>query len=68
MDNITVACIGAGYWGKNLVRNVYRLPGCKLKVCSDFNPDILSAIPKQYPGVIIINNLNSVLSVSNRIG
>jgi UDP-2-acetamido-3-amino-2,3-dideoxy-glucuronate N-acetyltransferase len=62
MNNITVACIGAGYWGKNLVCNFYSLPGCKLKVCYDLNPEILSAIPTQYPGVEITNNLNSVLA------
>lgn len=62
MDNITVACVGAGYWGKNLVRNFYSLPGCKLKVCCDLNPEILSAIPTQYPGVEITNDLNAVLS------
>ena len=62
MDNITVACIGAGYWGKNLVRNFYSLPGCKLKTCCDLDPKVLSAIPSQYPGVTVTNDVHSVLS------
>lgn len=62
MDNINVACIGAGYWGKNLVRNFYGLSGCNLKICCDLNPKILSAIPSQYPGVEITNDLDAVLA------
>ena len=62
MDNINIACIGAGYWGKNLVRNFYGLPGCRLKTCCDLNPKILNAIPAQYPGVAVTSDIDQVLA------
>lgn len=56
-----IACIGTGYWGKNLVRNFYNLPGCSLKVCCDLNIKTLEAIVAQYPGVSATTNYEEVL-------
>lgn len=42
----SVAVVGAGYWGKNLVRNFYELGTLKL-VC-DTNPEILDGVRKKY--------------------
>jgi UDP-2-acetamido-3-amino-2,3-dideoxy-glucuronate N-acetyltransferase len=46
---ISVAVIGSGYWGKNLVRNFYELGVLKL-VC-DKNDAMLQSMQKQYNGV-----------------
>ncbi len=62
MDNITTACVGAGYWGKNLVRNFYNLPGCRLKVCCDLNRDLLDKTAAQYPGVETTEDFERVLN------
>ncbi|MEJ2102911.1 MAG: hypothetical protein P8X68_23520, partial [Desulfobacterales bacterium] len=46
---ISVAVIGAGYWGKNLVRNVHQLGSLKL-IC-DKNESQLADFRGQYAGV-----------------
>ena len=45
----SIAVIGSGYWGKNLVRNFYQLGVLKL-IC-DKNKDIVSQFKKQYTNV-----------------
>jgi UDP-2-acetamido-3-amino-2,3-dideoxy-glucuronate N-acetyltransferase len=54
-----VAVIGAGYWGKNLVRNFYELGA--LKTVCDPNPDSLERMGKAYPGLILEKDFNTVL-------
>ena len=62
MDSINVACVGVGYWGKNLVRNFYGLPGCDLKVCCDLSDDNLRNVTANYPGVAVTGSFEEVLS------
>jgi UDP-2-acetamido-3-amino-2,3-dideoxy-glucuronate N-acetyltransferase len=54
-----VAVLGAGYWGKNLVRNFYAL-GC-LKTVADSNPETLKRIIAEYPGVVGASSLDDIL-------
>jgi predicted dehydrogenase len=61
MDNVNTACIGTGYWGKNLVRNFYNLSGCRLRVCCDLDPDNLAKNAVLYPGVELTQDYDSVL-------
>lgn len=49
MSTNSIAVIGTGYWGKNLVRNFYAL-GSLHTVC-DTNPEILQSFVKKYSGV-----------------
>jgi UDP-2-acetamido-3-amino-2,3-dideoxy-glucuronate N-acetyltransferase len=42
----SVAVVGAGYWGKNLVRNFYELG--VLQVVCDMNPEVLDGVRKKY--------------------
>ncbi|MBF0339629.1 MAG: Gfo/Idh/MocA family oxidoreductase [Magnetococcales bacterium] len=44
-----VAVVGAGYWGRNLVRNFHQLRA--LEVICDADPDNLVALGGQYPGI-----------------
>ena len=62
MDNINVACVGVGYWGKNLVRNFYDLPGAELRICCDLNQDLLDRTAAQYPGVNTTSDFEQVLN------
>ena len=59
-ESPTVAIIGGGYWGKNLVRNFYNLNSLKL-VC-DKNETILSNYKVQYKGIETCLALTDVLS------
>lgn len=55
----SVAVIGAGYWGKNLVRNFHQLG--VLKTICDGNQSIREEMTKVYPDVAITDNLSTIL-------
>ena len=65
MNKITVACVGAGYWGKNLVRNFHAIPGSFLSVCCDLDEDALSFISTHYSDVTITRHFAAVLEDPN---
>lgn len=56
----TIAVIGAGYWGKNLVRNYFEL-GALHSVC-DVRREVLSALQKTFPDVTYSTNFEDVLA------
>jgi predicted dehydrogenase len=47
----TVAQIGCGYWGPNLLRNLNALPDCRVKYVVDASPDRRGFVTKTYPSV-----------------
>ena len=49
MNSVQIACVGAGYWGKNLVRGFRDLPEVNLRRVCDADPGIRSSIENQYP-------------------
>ena len=55
----SIAVVGAGYWGKNLVRNFCALNG--LHTVCDTNEVTLQAIASQYPGVSVAESYSQVL-------
>ena len=61
MKSIGIACVGTGYWGKNLVRSFHDLTGCTLSVCCDLNEDILQNVAAQYPNVATTRDYTQVL-------
>jgi UDP-2-acetamido-3-amino-2,3-dideoxy-glucuronate N-acetyltransferase len=61
MDNQkTIAIIGAGYWGKNLVRNFHDLEAL-LTVC-DAEPDAIQRFIEQYPGIRGVSSYADILT------
>lgn len=58
----TIAVIGIGYWGKNLVRNYHNL-GVLKSIC-DINTDLTAEFKKKYPDVEITSNYEDVLNDS----
>ncbi len=59
----SIAVIGSGYWGKNLVRNYDRL-GVLSLIC-DKNETILSNIKKKHPAVEVCLAFSEVLNREN---
>ena len=59
----SIAVIGSGYWGKNLVRNFYNLGALKL-IC-DKNETLLDTFREQYPGVETCLAFNDVIGNEN---
>ena len=47
--NTSLAIVGAGYWGKNLVRNFYQLGA--LKYICDIEKSLESGYLEKYPGI-----------------
>ncbi len=59
----SIAVVGSGYWGKNLVRNFHQLGVLKL-IC-DKDENILNQFKKQYPDVETCLDLEDVLCHKN---
>jgi len=59
---LNVAVVGAGYWGKNLVRNFVTAKRCNLKYVCDLNKKALAAQKKNFPSIVITAELEEVLS------
>lgn len=55
-----IACIGGGYWGKNLIRNFYAL-GALSCIC-DVDADVRNQLRNVYPGVNVTDDLNQIFS------
>jgi len=59
---INVAVVGAGGWGKNLVRNFAGLADCNLKTICDLNEDLLAGHKVAYPSAETTTDFDSVLA------
>ncbi len=60
MGKRNIACIGVGYWGKNLIRNFHQL-GALHTIC-DASQTVLDSFKEQYPEVQTCANLEDVLA------
>jgi predicted dehydrogenase len=57
----TVALIGYGYWGPNLLRNYMELPGAWVEWVCDTRPDALAKAAARYPAVAGTTDYQQVL-------
>jgi len=57
-----IACIGAGYWGKNLVRNFHQLNECELTYICDESPAIRERMAGQYPNARSTDDVDAALN------
>jgi predicted dehydrogenase len=53
-EKIGVACIGAGYWGPNLIRNVADQPDAELVAICDTDAGRLEKVGRRYPGARLV--------------
>ncbi len=60
-DALSVAVIGAGYWGKNLVRNFATTKRCALRTVCDINEDLLAAHQRGFPFLSTTTDVEMVL-------
>ena len=60
LDNKFIALIGAGYWGKNLLRNLYELN--VLHTVCEVNKEIIAERKKQFPDVYYTTSYEEVLN------
>lgn len=50
-SDISLAVVGVGYWGPNLVRCAAEADDCQVKAICDFNVDALSKLTRRYPAI-----------------
>ena len=63
-NRLPVAIIGAGYWGKNLIRVFNAFPGAEIRVVCDTNEQRLIPVRLQYPHVALTKNADEIFSNS----
>jgi predicted dehydrogenase len=51
-ESLSLAQVGIGYWGKNLLRNFAALPGVDLLMACDHRPEVLDPVARQYPDIV----------------
>ena len=61
-ETVRAAVVGLGYWGPNLVRNLYEVPGVDLVAVCDLRRDSLDAIGRRYPSVKLVTDFGEILA------
>jgi len=59
--NLDIAVIGAGYWGKNLVRNFATAKRGRLKYVCDLNEALLKTHKRNFPFIETTSDVDLVL-------
>ena len=59
---IGIAVVGYGYWGPNLVRNLWEVPGADLRWVCDLQTERLAGVRTRYPSVRITEDFDDVLN------
>lgn len=59
---LNIAVVGAGYWGKNLVRNFAASDRCGLKYVCDLNEKLLAVHKRNFPGIEVSTDVDKVLN------
>ena len=60
-NKLNVAVVGAGYWGKNLVRNFATAQRCNLKYVCDYDKNILSKHKANFPFIKVLTDFDEIL-------
>jgi predicted dehydrogenase len=58
---IGIAVVGFGYWGPNLVRNLWEVPNAQLISVCDLKPERLAGVQTRYPAVEITSDFGDLL-------
>lgn len=59
--NKKLALVGYGYWGPNLLRNLFDTPGCEVVYCCDKDKERLKDVKRRYPSVATTVDFNEVV-------
>src|SRR5581483_720021 len=62
MKELSVAVVGVGYWGPNLVRNFLKIPGVKIASICDINEKNLQKMRHDYPFLKTTLDFKTVLN------
>lgn len=59
--SVKIAQIGVGYWGPNLLRNLYQIPRADLELVVDQAPERREFVRGSFPGVKVGESVDAVL-------
>jgi predicted dehydrogenase len=59
---VRVGVIGYGYWGPNIVRNLYGLDNCRVSAVCDKSPAALRRAQRLYPHVHLTTDFSDILN------
>jgi predicted dehydrogenase len=62
MSNLSVAVVGCGYWGQNLLRNFCELEEADVVMACDFDSRALVRAKRRYPTLEVTQNYKDVLT------
>lgn len=62
IEKPTVALVGYGYWGPNLLRNFMEMTECSVKYVCDRSPMQLQKVALRYPGIQLTESYDEVLN------
>ena len=65
MTPVRTAVVGLGYWGPNLVRNLFELPSADVVLVCDSREEALDQITRRYPSIHGTTDFGEVLSDSS---
>lgn len=59
---IKMGILGGGYWGKNIVRNLLKIPEVEVAVVGDPHPETRRQVLEQFPGIRCTGDPEAILS------
>jgi len=59
---IRIGVVGYGYWGPNVVRNLYNIDGCRVVSVCDRSADALSRVRRAYPDLAVTDDASELLT------
>jgi len=62
VSQVRVGVIGYGYWGPNVVRNLFALEACEVVALCDQNAEALKKARRTYPGLRMTTDAGEVLT------
>src|SRR5215470_10278242 len=61
-EKTTIAQIGCGYWGPNVLRNFSAQPGCWVKFVAEINPERQAYVRSNFPRSEVVGDLETILN------
>jgi predicted dehydrogenase len=61
IKNVTLAQVGCGYWGPNLLRAFTSIPNCKVKYLADGSAERRAFATAAYPGISVVPDIKPLL-------
>ncbi len=58
---VNIGVIGAGYWGKNLVRVFSELESVRLRYVADHSADVRESIGKRHPSTVLLDDHHPII-------